>query len=41
MSASPVHCKFVGDAMACAARLVVQAIVEGCPAVFDGDKTFW
>ncbi|GMJ00983.1 N-acetylserotonin O-methyltransferase [Hibiscus trionum] len=36
---NPGHSKLIDDAMACDARLVVPAIIEGCPEVFDGIKT--
>ncbi|KAI8553964.1 hypothetical protein RHMOL_Rhmol05G0058400 [Rhododendron molle] len=33
---NPGHSKLINDAMACDARVVVPAVVEGCPEAFDG-----
>jgi hypothetical protein len=35
-AANPAHSQLFNEAMACDARLVVPAIVQGCPEVFDG-----
>lgn len=34
--ANPGHSTLINEAMACAARVSVPAIIEGCPEVFDG-----
>ncbi|KAG8500278.1 hypothetical protein CXB51_003690 [Gossypium anomalum] len=36
---NPYHNKVFNEAMACDARLTVQAIIKGCPEVFDGVKS--
>ncbi|XP_057966390.1 acetylserotonin O-methyltransferase-like [Malania oleifera] len=35
----PAHSKLINDAMACDARIVIPALIEGCPEVFDGVGT--
>ncbi|KAL4584807.1 hypothetical protein LXL04_009417 [Taraxacum kok-saghyz] len=36
---NPGHSKLIEDAMACDARMAVEAVIEGCPEVFEGLKT--
>ncbi|KHG19153.1 RS-norcoclaurine 6-O-methyltransferase [Gossypium arboreum] len=36
---NPYHNEVFNEAMACVARLTVQAIIKGCPEVFDGVKS--
>ncbi|MBA0688130.1 hypothetical protein Goari_005935 [Gossypium aridum] len=36
---NPGHSKFIDEAMACEARVAVQAIIEEYPQVFDGIKS--
>ncbi|KAI3780385.1 hypothetical protein L2E82_10366 [Cichorium intybus] len=36
---NPAHSKLIDNAMACDARIQVEAIIEGCPEVFEGLKT--
>ncbi|KAE8711972.1 hypothetical protein F3Y22_tig00110266pilonHSYRG00030 [Hibiscus syriacus] len=36
---NPGHSKLINDAMACDAKVVVSAVIEGCPQVFDGIKS--
>ncbi|KAM4089488.1 hypothetical protein ACJW30_07G153500 [Castanea mollissima] len=35
-AANPDHSQLFNEAMACDARLVVQAMIQGCPGLFDG-----
>ncbi|KVI04793.1 acetylserotonin O-methyltransferase-like [Cynara cardunculus var. scolymus] len=36
---NPGHSKLFNDAMACATRVEMAAVIEGCPGVFEGLKT--
>ncbi|KAF6154733.1 hypothetical protein GIB67_041194 [Kingdonia uniflora] len=38
-SGDPEHSELINEAMACDARLVVPAILEDCPSLFDGFQT--
>ncbi|XP_052182496.1 acetylserotonin O-methyltransferase-like isoform X2 [Diospyros lotus] len=39
LAANPAHSKMMDDGMACDARLLVPAVVDGCPKLFDGLRT--
>ncbi|XP_076946081.1 acetylserotonin O-methyltransferase-like [Bidens hawaiensis] len=36
---NPGHSKLINDAMACDARIGVEAVIKGCPKVFEGLRT--